>query len=201
MSDATFPYRPALPVGSIGLRASGFWGVVFLVISEASLFAYLFFAYYYFSVQPHGGPWPPGGPPSFTYSAPQTAVLLISSATVWWADRSAGAGRRGPMLIGLLLTFLLGLAFIGLQFADWFDKPFTPATDAYASLYFTIGGVHLAHEVVGVLMLAAVLVWSGLNYFGPLRHAPVTVTAFYWYFVTVIWLALFFTVYGTPYLS
>ncbi|MFO1533596.1 MAG: hypothetical protein ABR562_07900, partial [Thermoplasmatota archaeon] len=48
--------RPPLPMGSIGLRSSGFWGMVFLVLSEASLFAYLFFSYFYFSVQPHPGP-------------------------------------------------------------------------------------------------------------------------------------------------
>jgi len=31
MSDV-FPYRPSLPMGSIGLRSSGFWGMVFLVL-------------------------------------------------------------------------------------------------------------------------------------------------------------------------
>jgi heme/copper-type cytochrome/quinol oxidase subunit 3 len=200
MNDA-IPYEPPLQVGSVGLRSSGFWGVVFLVISEASLFAYLFFAYYYFAVQPHPGSWPPSGPPSFTYSAPETAVLIVSSATIWWADRSATFGRRSGVLLGLGLTFLLGVAFVGLQLAEWYDKPYSFATDSYSSLTFLIEGTHLAHEVIGVIMVAAVTVWSALGYFGPLRHAPITVTSFYWYFVTVIWLALFFTIYVTPYLS
>lgn len=204
MSDAlnkAFPYQPALPVGSVGLRSSGFWGVVFLVISEASLFAYALFGYFYVAVQPHPGPWPPGGPPSLVYAVPQTIALLLGSASAWWADRSATAGRRSGVLLGLAVALVLGLAFAALQLLDWFDKPFSLATDAYSSLYFTLGGFHLAHEVVGVIMLAAVLVWSALGYFGPLRHVPVTVTAFYWYFVTVIWLALFFALYITPYLS
>jgi heme/copper-type cytochrome/quinol oxidase subunit 3 len=196
-----FPYRPPLPVGSVGLRASGFWGMVFLVISEASLFAYLLFSYYYFAVQPHPGPWPPGGPPSLAYAIPQTVVLLISSATAWWADRAAERGARPHAVLGLGVTLLLGLAFLALQLLDWFDKPFSLATDPYSSLYFAIGGAHLAHEFAGVLMLGAVLVWSSLGYFGPLRHAPVTIAAFYWYFVTAIWLAVFFTLYITPFLS
>jgi len=83
-----FPYRPPLPMGSIGLRSSGFWGMVFLVLSEASLFAYLFFSYFYFSVQPHPGPWPPSGPPDLSYAIAQTAIVLIACATMWWADRS-----------------------------------------------------------------------------------------------------------------
>jgi heme/copper-type cytochrome/quinol oxidase subunit 3 len=50
-------------------------------------------------------------------------------------------------------------------------------------------------------MIAAVLAWSALGYFGPLRHAPVTITAFYWYFLTAAWLWLFFALYGTPRLT
>ena len=200
MSEA-FPYRPVLPVGSVGRRSSGYWGVVFLVLSEASLFCYLFFAYYYFSVQPHTGPWPPSGPPDFTYAAPQGATVLIASGTMWWAERSAALGARGGVLLGLAASLVLALGFIALQFIDWYDKPFSLASDPYGSFYFVLTGVHLAHLVLGTIMIAAVLVWSALGYFGPVRHVPVTVAAFYWYFVTIVWLALFFTVYGTPYLS
>ena len=200
MSEA-FPYRPALPIGSIGRRSSGYWGAVFLVLSEASLFAYLLFAYYYFSVHPHSGPWPPSGPPSFTYTAPQTAVIIAACATVWWADRAALRASRLGLLLGLALTFLLGAGFVALQFLDWYDKPFSLATDAYSSLYYVLTGVHLAHVVAGLIMAAAALAWSGLGYFGPVRHAPVTITALYWYFLAIVWLALFFTLNLTPYLA
>ncbi len=197
----TFPYRPPLAMGSVGLRSSGFWGLVFLVLSEASIFAYLFFTYYYFSIQPHPGPWPPGGPPGFAYSAPQTALLLISSGTMWWADRGAVRGARGTLLLGLGVSLVLGLCFIALQLLDWFGKPFSLASNPYSSLYFTIGGFHLVHLVAGVVMIGAVLLWSAIGYFGPIRHVPVTIAAFYWFFVTAVWLALFFTLYITPYLA
>jgi hypothetical protein len=44
MSDLVHtPMRmPPLPSGSIGARASGWWGVIFVAMSEASVFAYLF---------------------------------------------------------------------------------------------------------------------------------------------------------------
>jgi heme/copper-type cytochrome/quinol oxidase subunit 3 len=51
--------RP-LPVGTIGYRASGWWGAGFFILSEASLFAYWFFTYFYFAVQPMAQ-WVPGG--------------------------------------------------------------------------------------------------------------------------------------------
>jgi len=200
MADV-FPYRPALPMGSVGRRSSGYWGAVFLVLSEASIFAYLFFAYYYFAVQPHPAPWPPSGPPGFVYTAPQTALMLLAAAAAWWADRAAARPLGGGLRIGLAVTLLLGIGFTVLQFLDWYDKPFALATDPYASLYYLITGVHLAHVAVGIVMTMTVLVWAALGYFGPVRHVPVTVTALYWYFLIAIWLAVFFTLNVTPYLA
>ncbi|MBV8739135.1 MAG: cytochrome c oxidase subunit 3 [Alphaproteobacteria bacterium] len=201
MVDQTFPNRPPLPVGSIGLHSAGFTGMALLILSEASVFAYLFFAYFYFSVQPHSGAWPPSGPPSFKYSALQAGIMLIGCATAWWANRSAARGARPAVLLALGLSLLLALSFIALQFADWYDKPYSLASDAASSFYFVITGVHLAHVVAGALMIAAVLVWSALGYFGPVRHVPILVTAFYWYFLAVAYLWLFFTLYGTPRLA
>ena len=43
----------ALPVGAIDTRASGWWAMIFVVFTEAALFAYLLFSYYYLAVQPH----------------------------------------------------------------------------------------------------------------------------------------------------
>jgi heme/copper-type cytochrome/quinol oxidase subunit 3 len=198
---AAFPYQPPLPMGSMGARASGFWGVVFLVLSEASIFAYLFFSYFYFSVQPHSGPWPPSGPPDLTWAVLQTAAALIGCATMWWADRAARRPAAGGTAIGLGISLLLSLAFIVFQILDWHAKPFALATDPYSSLYFTIGGIHLAHAVVGAVMIATVLLWSLLGYFGPARHVPITVAAAYWYFVAIVWLGVFFTLYVSPYLG
>lgn len=200
MSDA-LPYRPPLPMGSIGRRSSGFWGVVFLVLSEASLFAYLFFAYFYFAIQPHSGPWPPSGRPDLTYALPQTALVVVAAGLLWWADRAAERAAKGAVLLALGGGLALSVVFVVLQALDWHAKPFSLATDPYASLYFTIGGVHLAHVAVGIVMIAAVLLWSALGYLGPVRHVPLTVTAYYWYFVALTWLGVFFTLYISPYLG
>lgn len=191
--------RPLL-VGSIGYRASGWWGAWFLVLSEASIFAYLFFAYFYYSVQPQAE-WVPGERPSFTYTAPQCAVILVGCASAWWANRSARRGERLMLLLALGATIVLGAGFIALQFLDWSDKPFTFASSAYSSIYFTTGGFHLAHVVVGWIAFVMLFVWSALGYFDPVRHVPITIGAFYWYFLAVVWLAVFFVLNVTPYLT
>lgn len=197
MSEVAIERRP-LAVGSIGTLSNGYWGMVGLIVTEAALFVYLLFAYYYHVLQPHEEAGPPGGNPSLAFAIPQTAILAISSSAMWWAERGTRRGARWEQFAGLAVTFLLGIAFIVLQWFEWASKNFTISSNTYGSLFFTITGLHILHAAVGVLILFAVMVWSLLGYFGPARNAPVTVADIYWQFVVVLWLAIFFTFYITP---
>jgi cytochrome c oxidase subunit III len=188
----------ALPVGSFGRRASGWFGVWCVVVTEGSIFVYLLFAYFYFASQAVGN-WPPGGAPSLQLSGPNTVILLLSSAALLWAERS-GARRasRGRLLGGLAVAFVLGCIFVGIQLAEWSSRPFSLSSGTYGAIYFTMTGFHLAHVVVGLLMLALLLVWAALGYFSRERHAPLTIGAIYWHFVDAVWLVVFATLYLTP---
>jgi cytochrome c oxidase subunit III len=197
MSEVEIERRP-LAVGSIGTLSNGYWGMVGLIVTEAALFVYLLFAYYYHVLQPHGEAGPPEGNPSLMFAIPQTAILVISSTAMWRADRGTRRRDRWEQFAGLAVTFLLGIAFIVLQWFEWANKDFTISSSTYGSLFFTTTGLHVLHAAVGVLILSAVMVWSLLGYFGPARNAPVTVAGIYWQFVVVLWLAIFFTFYITP---
>ncbi len=146
------------------------------------------------------GRWPPSGPPKLTLAVIGTVVLLLGSVTMWWGEKGIRAGRRGQLLAGLAASILLALAFVGLEGYEWSEKDFTPATDAYSSLYFTVTGFHLTHVFVGVLMLVMLFVWTLLGYFGVRRHSTVAIAVMYWHFVTAVWVAVFLTFYVTPYL-
>ncbi len=198
MSEVTLERRP-IPTGSIGSLANGYWGTVNLILTEGALFAYLLFSYYYYAVQPHSGPWPPDGiPPSLRLSLPNTILLLASSAVIWWGERGTRQGVRRRQLTGLVVGFLMGLAFVGIQALEWESKTFTLSSGPYGSLFFVITGFHMAHVVVGLLALLAVIIWSFLGYFGPVRSAPVSIAAIYWHFVDAVWITVFFTFYLTP---
>jgi heme/copper-type cytochrome/quinol oxidase subunit 3 len=197
MREGLFVGRP-LPMGAIGASASGWWGLWFVMISEAALFGYLFFSYFYFSVQPPAN-WIPGGPPSFLYPAIQTVFVLVGCASAWFAHRSIWLGQQLFAILGLLVTLLLCSGFIAVQFLDWHDKSFSFSESTYSSEYYLITGTHLAHVVLGWIMLLVVLVWTVLGYFDRVRYAPITITAVYWYFVAAIWIGVFFTLTCTPY--
>ena len=79
-----------LPVGAMDTRASGWWAMIFTVFTEASLFAYLLFSYFYLAVQPHApGTFPEGGAPALGLAGLNTAILLAESE-----DRFISQSRR-----------------------------------------------------------------------------------------------------------
>jgi heme/copper-type cytochrome/quinol oxidase subunit 3 len=189
-----------LPVGSAGKKSSGWFGMLSLIATEASLFLYLLFSYYYAAIWSNGG-FLPQKLPKFDLSAPDTAVLLLSSVAAWWGEKGARKGARAQLAAGLAVAFVLGAIFVGVQVLEWKGKPFRPDSSPYASLYFTITGFHMAHVVLGLIVLAVLFVWTMLGYFDRSRHAPVSIGAIYWHFVDAVWLAVFFTIYVTPYLG
>jgi cytochrome c oxidase subunit III len=198
MTEGAIRQGNRLAVGSIGTMSNGYWGMIGLIATEGALFAYLLFSYYYHAVQPHGLAWPPGGIPSLNFSLPNTILFLLSSLVVWWGEHATKRGVRWKQLTGLTVGFLMGVGFVVIQALEWASKSFTLSSGAYGSLFFAVTGFHMAHIVLGLLLLFAVTVWSYLGYVSPVRSAPVSVAAIYWYFVNAVWLIVFFTLYLTP---
>jgi cytochrome c oxidase subunit III len=198
--DTAAMQTQGLPVGSRGRLSSGWWGMWALIATEAALFSYLLFSYFYVEALSHG-PWPAGGVPKMQIALPDTIILIAGSVTMWWAERGVRTGRRAHLRLGILATLVLGIVFLGLQMLEWRNKPFSLATNAYSSLYFTITGFHMAHVLAGLVILAFLLVWALLGYFDERRHSAVSIGTIYWHFVTVVWLFVFATIYVTPYLG
>jgi heme/copper-type cytochrome/quinol oxidase subunit 3 len=191
-----------LPVGAIDTRATGWWAMIFVVFTEASLFAYLLFSYYYLAVQPHlPDTFPQGGTPSLSLALPDTIVLLLSSAAVGWAQFNIERNDKRHLVWGLGIAAILGMIFVVIQYFEWAGKPFTLSSTSYSSLYFTVTGFHMAHVVVGVCMLWALFAWSAMGYFNRIRYAHIHIGALYWHFVDAVWIAVFFTFYITPLLG
>ncbi|MBK4736597.1 cytochrome c oxidase subunit 3 [Noviherbaspirillum pedocola] len=192
------PGRP-LPVGSVGHRASGWWGMWTVIATEASLFAYLLFSYAYLASQAHGGFVPEA--PKFRLAGPNTVLLIASSFVLYWGESGIKKGKRGRLMAALALTFVMGAAFVGIQLIEWKGKTYGPSTDAYASSYFITTGFHMAHVVGGLLVIAVLFLWAAIGKFSHERHAAVSIGALYWHFVDVVWLAVFATFYVSPYLT
>ncbi|MGB9206031.1 MAG: cytochrome c oxidase subunit 3 [Terriglobales bacterium] len=196
MTDLSLERR-VLPVSD----SIAWWGILLFIISEAALFAFLLFSYYYVAIQPQPTPWPPEYLPRLTLAGPNTLILLASSGVAWFGERGTRRGNRTEQLIGLAGTFVMGAIFLTIQYFEWQNKTYSITSSSYGSLFYTVTGFHGAHVIVGLLILAALVIWSWLGYFGRANSTPVSVGVLYWHFVDAVWLFVLFTFYITPYLG
>jgi heme/copper-type cytochrome/quinol oxidase subunit 3 len=75
---------------------------------------------------------------------------------------------------------------------------FTPRTNVYGSLFYTITGFHSAHVLVGLALSlwTQARAWTGA--FDEHRHVTVQNFTMYWHFVDVVWIFVFLTIYISP---
>jgi cytochrome c oxidase subunit III len=200
MSEAVAANPQELPVGPVGRRGVGWWGAGTLIASEAALFSYLLFAYYYLvAANPTG--WLLETAPALKLAVPNTLLLLASSVMAWVGEQGVLKFRRVQALLGFGIAFLMGAVFVFVQWLEWRAKSYGLGTSSYASLYFLTTGLHIAHVVIGLAVLAAIFGWTALDYFSPRRRLAVSAGVLYWHFVDVVWLFVFTTYYVTPYLG
>jgi heme/copper-type cytochrome/quinol oxidase subunit 3 len=170
------------------------------VASEAALFIFLLFAYYYTGATAHPG-WLLEPSPDLKLALPNTVLLLASSLVAWLGEQGVLNMRRGQALAGFGLAFIMGAVFAGVQWFEWHTKAYDLGTSSYSSLYFVTTGVHIAHVLVGLIILAALFLWTALDYFSPRRRLVVSAGVLYWHFVDLVWVFVFTTYYLTPYLG
>ena len=169
-------------------------GILLFIISEAMLFGAFFAAYFFIRVV-SGDDWPPNGDLPVGLAATNAAILLSSSATMHWTDLSARRGNGFQARAGIVLTFLLGATFLFVQINEYLHLGFTPKTNASASVFFGLTGLHGAHVVIGLLLL----LMSGIRIFrgavSPTHWKGLEVAGIYWHFVDVMWIVVFTTIY------
>ena len=123
--------------------------------SEAALFAYLLFAYFYLGATAGPG-WCWSRTPRLRSPCPIPLLLLASSPVAWWGERGVLTRRRAQALLGF------GAAACRwepssrcVQLHEWHSKHFGFGTSSYGSLYFLTTGLHEAHVIVGILILVS----------------------------------------------
>jgi heme/copper-type cytochrome/quinol oxidase subunit 3 len=199
-SSVAIAHPESLPVGPVGRHGVGYWGMGTLIATEAALFIYLLFSYFYLGATAPKG-WLLEAHPTLKLSLPDTILLIASSFVAWLGEHGVLRRRRAQALLGFGVAFIMGAVFAGVQYLEWMSKSFRLGDNSYASLYFVTTGFHMAHVIVGLIVLLALFVWTALDYFSPRRNLTVSAGVLYWHFVDVVWLFVFTTFYITPYLG
>ena len=196
--DKPSPTTKALPPVRRVDDRRGTRGMGFFVVTEACLFLAMFFAYYY--TDKTNAQWRTDIPPKLHYALPMLAVLLISSAILYWGEQQVKKLRYGAARLALVGTILLGTGFLVLTYFEDMEhlQHLTPRTDAYGSLFYAITGLHGAHVVFGLFMLLWVLIvprWEPALY---TPHRPYRNVAIYWHFVDTMWFLIVMLLYVAP---
>ncbi|WP_054957881.1 cytochrome aa3 quinol oxidase subunit III [Paenibacillus dakarensis] len=172
----------------------GFW--IFLG-AEIALFATLFTVYFVLVNRFASGP---NGAEIFEIGPvlAETFILLTSSFTIGLAVHSMRLGLKKPMMVFMIITLLLGAAFLGIEifeFVTYVNEGATLSTSAFLSSLFTLLGTHGAHVTFGLLWGIGILIQlkkHGLDH----RTANKSfIFSLYWHFLDVVWIFIFSFVY------
>jgi cytochrome c oxidase subunit 3/cytochrome c oxidase subunit I+III len=166
---------------------NGWWGMAVFLATEAALFGSMIGSYFYLRFT--SAQWPQGGieRPSVALPLVLTAALVATSAPMAAATAAARRGRARAAWLAILAAALVQGGYLAVQIVEYLDDlhKFSPSTNAYGSIYFTLLGAHHAHVAIGLLLdlwLLARLLGGLTNY----RVIAVRSIALYWYVVSAI---------------
>ncbi len=196
---------PAIVIGIVGWvrealghhgEGLGAPGMGWFILAEAMIFLSLFAAYW--TVRLTAPSWPPAQTPELPRLIPllMTVVLVASSFTIHIAERRHERGDHRGFVRWLGITLLLGFAFLGFTGHEWkqfiLHEGFTPATNVFGTMLFSITGFHAGHVIIGLAIFIAM--WLPAM-FGRTYTNFITTGSLYWHFVDVIWLFVVSQVY------
>ncbi len=192
----------------------GMWS---FIVTEIMMFGGLFFTYslyrWMFPVAFHEGSrhldtW---------LGTTNTFVLLFSSLTMAMAVHAAALKDRGKLVTFLVITWLLGAAFLGIKAVEWtkdYHEGLVPALNwtfyneeanlrklavgttpqqvmMYFVVYFSMTGLHAIHMIVGLLVVGWFIRMAMKGVFTNGNDQPVEIVGLYWHLVDIIWIFLF----------
>ncbi len=189
----------ALPDFEISNHAPLWWGQIFLVFIEGTMFCILIAIYYYYRLGLELWP-PPGIPaPDRLLPACSTALLLLSCIGSYVASEAAKRDDRRGILFGLSLNLVLAFAALAVRALEWSRWNFTWRATAYGSVTWGILFLHSLDVVADLIFTLVLLLLVAFVRAGPAQRLGVHVDSVVWYFLVAIWLALYVAVYWTPY--
>lgn len=181
-------------------------GMWIFLMTEVMLFGALFTAYTVYHISHPQGFDLGSAHMESMIGAVNTGVLICSSFTMALAVYSSEVGNQKLLILFLILTMIIGVAFLGLKFTEyylhwqehkvpgfWFEFPGPHARDAemFFVFYFIMTGLHALHMTIGLGILSVLLFRSFLGSFTAEYHTPIDLGGLYWHFIDIVWVFLY----------
>jgi cytochrome c oxidase subunit 3 len=131
-------------------------------------------------------------PKTFIYS---TVIILLSSVTLHWSFVQSKRLKFVNQQIGLWLTFLLGLLFIGMQVYGWSVWTnlgiFFINSNATISFVYVFTLFHILHIIAGLMIILAALLSSYKKLPNVTNVFRMEIASIFWHFVDILWIYLY----------
>ena len=130
-------------------------------------------------------------PIAFYYS---TAVILISSVTIFLAGKSFRERRMIRYKKLVATSAILGLIFVLLQwlgFSHLWGSGITFHGSGAGQFFYIIAGLHALHVLGGIIALVTLYIRARNARIRSYNVVPVDVVSTYWHFVDLLWIYLF----------
>jgi cytochrome o ubiquinol oxidase subunit 3 len=176
----------------------GFW---IYIMSDCILFATIFATYAVLHNNTFGGP-----AAKELFSMPfvltETFILLTSSFTYGLAMLSAHKNihtkNSGVVIFWLIITFLLGLAFVTMEvheFSSLIHEGNSWQRSAFLSSFFTLVGTHGLHVTSGLIWMIVLMLQILRHGISGLTMRKLTCLSLFWHFLDIVWIFVFTIVY------
>jgi cytochrome o ubiquinol oxidase subunit III len=172
----------------------GFW--VYLM-TDLLMFAVLFAAYAVLHGNIYKGP-DAAQIFNLPFALLETMILLTSSFTSGLALLYTGKKSKNVVLFWLIITFLLGLSFLGLELSEFsklVSEGNTWEKSAFLSSFFTLVGTHGLHITFGLIWMGICMVKTMQNGLTEGITRKLTLLNLFWHFLDIVWIFIFSIVY------
>jgi cytochrome o ubiquinol oxidase subunit III len=172
----------------------GFW---VYIMTDCVLFASLFATYAVLHNNTAGGP---NAKELFSmpYVLAETLILLTSSFVCGLAILAAHNQQKRQVLWLFGLTFVLGLAFLGLElheFRNLYIEGNSWRRSGFLSAFFTLVGTHGLHITAGLIWMAVMMIRVSKFGLTKMSLRRLTMLSLFWHFLDIIWIFIFTIVY------
>ncbi|OZI56556.1 cytochrome o ubiquinol oxidase subunit III [Bordetella genomosp. 4] len=172
----------------------GFW---IYLMSDLLIFAVLFATFAVLSNATAGGP---TGKELFElpFVLVETMLLLISSFTFGIAMLNMHAGNKGRVIGWLMVTFLFGAGFIGMEIYEFHHLIHIgagPDRSAFLSAFFTLVGTHGLHVTFGLIWIIIMIDMVRRHGLDSINKRRLACLSLFWHFLDIVWICVFTFIY------
>lgn len=178
----------------------GFW---LYIMTDLLMFAVLFAVFAVLRDSTDGGP---GVVDllSMDLALLNTFFLLTSSFTIGIGMLAAWQKKKSQVMLWFGITFLLGLAFLGVEVFEFYElvhAGHTMQLSAFLSSFFLLLGSHGLHIIAGIIWMASILFYIKKRGLNGSNVRKLALLSLFWHFLDIVWIFIFSVVYLIPFIG